>query len=307
MKTAISLGALRLKNPVLVASGTFGYAEEFKNLIKVERLGALVTKTITLRPRQGNLPPRITETPSGMLNSIGLENKGLDDFIKEKLPRLKKLDTRIVVSIAAERLNEYAELAKKLSLKGISALELNLSCPNIKDAKIKNCKGRLISQDASATYKVVKAVRKSTKKAIIAKLTPNVGDITLIAKAAEDAGADSVSLVNTFLAMSIDIKLKKPKLANITGGLSGPAIKPIALRMVWEVSRAVKIPVVGCGGIMTASDAIEFIIAGASAVQIGTANFVNPKSSIDIISGIKDYMRGNKIVNINKLIGSLKV
>ncbi|HDZ77270.1 MAG TPA: dihydroorotate dehydrogenase [Candidatus Omnitrophica bacterium] len=307
MNTAISLGTLRLKNPVLVASGTFGYAEEFKNLIKVERLGALVTKTITLCPRQGNLPPRIAETPSGMLNSIGLENKGLDNFIKEKLPHLKKLDTPIVVSIAGESLNEYAELAKKLSLKGISALELNLSCPNIKAAKIKNQRGTLISQDASATYKVIKAVRRSTKKTIIAKLTPNVGDISLIARAAEDAGADSISLVNTFLAMSIDIKSKKPKLANITGGLSGPAIKPIALRMVWEVARAVKIPVVGCGGIMTASDAIEFIIAGARAVQIGTANFVNPKAATDIILGIKDYMRINKITNINKLIGSLKV
>ena len=217
MNTAISLGTLRLKNPVLVASGTFGYAEEFKNLIKVERLGALVTKTITLCPRQGNLPPRIAETPSGMLNSIGLENKGLDNFIKEKLPHLKKLDTPIVVSIAGESLNEYAELAKKLSLKGISALELNLSCPNIKAAKIKNQRGTLISQDASATYKVIKAVRRSTKKTIIAKLTPNVGDISLIARAAEDAGADSISLVNTFLAMSIDIKSKKPKLANITG------------------------------------------------------------------------------------------
>ncbi|MEK6714597.1 MAG: dihydroorotate dehydrogenase [Candidatus Omnitrophota bacterium] len=307
MKTSVFLGSVRLKNPVLAASGTFGYAEEFKDLVKLDALGAILTKTITLKPCKGNPPPRIVETPSGMLNSIGLENDGVKNFIAEKLPYLKKLKTQTIVSIAGDSTEDYAELAKRLNDAGVSALELNLSCPNIKVLKSQSIKeSKLISQNAKATYEVVKAVRKSTKVAIIAKLTPNVTDISLIAQAAEDAGADSVSLVNTFLAMSIDVNTRRPRLGNITGGLSGPAIKPIALRMVWETAKAVKIPVIGIGGIMAADDALEFIIAGATAVEVGTANFINPRAGIEIIDGIKDYMRKNKIKDIKELVGSLK-
>lgn len=312
MNITISLGNLKLKNSVLVASGTFGYAEEFKDLVRLNNLGAIVTKTITLNSRQGNFPPRLVETASGILNSIGLENQGLENFIKEKLPYLNELDTQIIVSIAAECAKGYAGLTKRLEAEGVSAFELNLSCPNIKPS-FKNRqqaigdRSVLIAQNAEVTYEVIKAVRKRTRKTIIAKLTPNVTDIVSIAKAAEDAGADSVSLVNTFLAMGIDANTRRPKLSNITGGLSGPAIKPIALRMVWEVSRAIKIPVIGIGGIMNACDALEFIIAGASAIQVGTANFVNPQVAIEIIDGIKDYMRRNKISDIKRLIGSLKI
>lgn len=314
MSIKVCLGGLKLKNPVLVASGTFGYAEEFKSLVDLNKIGAVISKTITLEPRQGNAPPRLAETPSGMLNSIGLENDGVKHFIAEKLPFLRKLKTQVIVSIAGARAAEYAELAKRLDAAGVSAIELNLSCPNIKVSSIPAAGGtgkyqvsRLIAQEARATYEVVKAVRKVTKATVIAKLTPNVTDITEIAKCAEDAGADSVSLVNTFLAMSIDVNSKRPKLGNITGGLSGPAIKPIALRMVWETAQKVKIPVIGIGGIMTAEDALEFIIAGATAVEVGTANFVNPHVSTDIIEGIKDYMRENKIKDIKELVGSLRV
>lgn len=307
MSVEISIGGLKLKNPVLVASGTFGYAEEFKDLVKLLDIGAIITKTITLKPRQGNPPPRLVETPFGMLNSIGLENDGITDFISRKLPSLNKIGTRIIVSIAGESAQEYAELAKGLDAANVKALELNLSCPNVERRQTKNIKCDLIAQDRKATYDVVKAVRKVTNATVIAKLTPNVTDITAIAAAAECAGADSVSLVNTFLAMSIDINTRRPKLGNITGGLSGSAIKPIALRMVWETAKAVKIPVIGIGGIMNASDALEFIIAGASAVEVGTANFINPRASIEIIDGIKDYMRKNRIKNIEKLRGILKV
>lgn len=320
MKTSVFLGRIRLKNPVLAASGTFGYAEEFKDLVKLDTLGAILTKTITLRPRKGNPPPRIVETPSGMLNAIGLENDGVEHFIAEKLTPLRKLKTQVIASIAGESAYEYVKLAKKLDAAGVLAMELNLSCPNLKSRqsivhsrqKNKKC-GRwtvdhgLISQDPKATYEVVKAVRKSTKATIIAKLTPNVTDIAEIACAAEEAGADSVSLVNTFLAMSIDVNTRRPRLGNITGGLSGPAIKPIALRMVWETAKAVKIPLIGIGGIITASDALEFIISGATAVEIGTANFINPRANIEIIDGIKDYMRKNKIKDIKELVRSLKV
>lgn len=307
MSIKVCLGELKLKNPVLVASGTFGYAEEFKGFVDLNKIGAVISKTITLEPRQGNAPPRLVETPFGMLNSIGLENDGVKHFIAEKLPYLRKLKTQVIASIAGERTAEYVELAKRLDAAGVLAVELNLSCPNLKGARVKGQGLRLISQDQKATYEVVKAVRKATKATVIVKLTPNVTDITEIARSAEDAGADSVSLVNTFLAMSIDINSKRPKLGNITGGLSGPAIKPIALRMVWETARKVKIPVVGIGGIMNSEDALEFIIAGAAAVEVGTANFINPRVSIDIIEGIKNYMRKNKIEDIGELRGSIKV
>lgn len=307
-KLAVKIGKLMLKNPILTASGTFGYADEFKDLVSLNEIGAIITKTITLNPRQGNPPPRVIETSSGMLNSIGLENDGTDNFIREKLPFLKKLGTQVIVSISGGGSSDYAELAKRLTDAGVSALELNLSCPNIRVSKSQSVKeSKLISQDKKATYEVVKAVRKAVKATVIAKLTPNVTDIAEIASSAEDAGADSVSLVNTFLAMSIDINTRRPCLGNVTGGLSGPAIKPIALRMVWETAQKVKIPVIGIGGIMNAEDALEFIIAGAHAVEVGTANFVNPKATTDIIDGIKDYTHKNKIRDIGELRGSINV
>ena len=301
MNLAVKIGKIKVKNPVLVASGTFGYAEEFEDFLDLKKLGAVVTKTITLKPRKGNPPPRIVETASGMLNSIGLENPGVEAFIKEKLPVLKKTKVPIIVSISADSVGEFVQLAKRLSKeKAVKAIELNISCPNIKKSKL------LIAQDAASTYKVVKAVRRATKLTIITKLSPNVTDITEIARTAERAGSNALSLVNTFSAMSININKRKPRLGNITGGLSGPAIKPVALRMVWEVKKAVKIPIIGMGGIMNTGDALEFIIAGATAVAIGTANFINPKAPVEIISGVKKYMQHNKISSIKRLVGSVK-
>jgi dihydroorotate dehydrogenase (NAD+) catalytic subunit len=322
---SVSIGKLKLKNPVMVASGTFGYAEEFTDFINLKDLGAVVTKTITLKPRRGNVPPRTCETPSGLLNSIGLENPGIEVFIREKLPSLRKAGVPIIVSIASEGdPAEFVKLAQRLDeIKEVAAIELNISCPNIRKfstrqnfyssseiEKIKvlprsNSK-LLIAQDAKETYNVVNLARKATSKTIITKLSPNVTDITEIARAVEDAGSDAVSLINTFLAMAIDVNTKKPRLGNITGGLSGPAIKPIAVRMTWEAAKAVKIPVIGIGGIMTVEDALEFIIAGASAVQVGTANFINPSCAVDIIEGLTKYLKQNKIEHIKKLIGLLK-
>ena len=298
---AVKIGRLKLKNPVMVASGTFGM--EYGELVDINSLGAFVAKTITLKGRQGNPPPRVVETASGMLNSIGLENKGLDDFIKDKLPKLGKLQRPISASIAGEDEKEFAQLAKALGkAKRIGALELNLSCPNIKYG----LKERLIAQDEDATYKTVAAVRKATGLTIIAKLSPNVTDITKIAKAAEAGGADAVSLVNTFLGMAVDIDTRSPILGNITGGLSGPAIKPLALRMVYEAHKKIKIPIIGIGGITDYKDAVEFILSGARAVQVGTANFIDPKATSEIISGLKRYMANNKIKDISELIGALR-
>ncbi len=320
---SVNIGTLKLKNPVMVASGTFGYAEEFGDFINLKELGAIVTKTITLKPRQGNPPPRTCETPSGMLNSIGLENPGMERFIQEKLPPLNKIGVPIIVSISSQDdPAEFVILARQLDkIKEVAAIELNISCPNI-GHRLKVVSNRphpknlspityhpsprLISQDPKTTYDLVRAVRKVSKKTIIAKLSPNVTDITEIAQAAEKAGADAVSLVNTFYGMSIDLNSRKPKLGNIIGGLSGPAIKPIALYMVWEVYKKVKVPIIGMGGIMNAQDALEFIISGASAVGIGTANFINPKVSIEIIKGLNDYLTKNKIQDVSSLTGSLK-
>jgi len=298
---AVNIGKLKLKNPVMVASGTFGYAEEFSDFIDLKKLGAIVTKTITLKPRPGNSPPRTCETPAGMLNSIGLENPGVDKFILEKLPILKKIGVPIIVSIASEYgPGEFVVLARHLDrIPGVAAIELNISCPNIKTPA-------LISQDPKATYDLVKAVRKVTRKTVITKLSPNVTDITEIARAAEEAGSDAVSLINTITGMGIDVQNRKPYLATITGGLSGPAIRPVAVRMVWEVYQKIKIPIIGTGGIMDASSALEFFIAGATAVAIGTANFVDPKASIEIIQGIKRYLHQNKVSSIRKLVGSLR-
>ena len=294
---SVKLGLIDMKNPVMAASGTFGYGEEYSQLVDIGKLGGIVTKSITLRPRIGNPSPRIAETSSGMLNSIGLENVGVEKFLSEKLPYLQKCKVPVIVSIAGERIGEYAELAKRLSDKeGVDGIELNISCPNVEEG------GMEFSTTPRLTYTIVKRIRKVTGITLIAKLSPNVTDIVSIAKAAEDGGCDAVSLVNTFLGMAIDIKERKPKLGNITGGLSGPCIKPIAVRMVWQVSKAVKVPVIGMGGIINSEDAIEFIMAGAAAVAIGTGNFVNPRTAIEVIDGIRKYMTENKIRQLNDII-----
>jgi len=298
---SLKLGNLDLKNPVMVASGTFGYAEEFKDLIDLKKLGAIVTKTITLRARQGNLPPRTCETPAGMLNSIGLENPGINKFIQEKLPFLKKLGIPVIISIAAEETpDEFATLVRKLDqFPEVSAIELNISCPNLQ-------KDKLISQDAKATLELVSAVRKLTEKCIIIKLSPNVTSITEIALAAQSAGADAVALINTLGGMSIDVNKRIPKLGAWVGGLSGPAIRPIAVKMVWEVYNKIKIPIIGMGGIMDTKSALEFFIAGATAVSVGTANFINPQVSLEIIAGLQKYMLDNNMQNLSQLTGRLK-
>lgn len=297
----VRIGKLKLKNPVMAASGTFGI--EYGELVNIDRLGAYITKTITLNARTGNPPPRICETPSGMLNSIGLENKGLEDFLRNKVPDLKKLKVPLIVSISGDDADEFKKLAKGLSKAGcISALEINLSCPNVKHGK----RDFLIAQDEAATGEIIEAVRSVTALTVIAKLSPNVTDIRKIARSAADAGADAVSLVNTFIGMAIDIEAKRPILGNITGGLSGPAIKPLALRMVREVYNSVKIPVIGMGGIMDHKDAIEFMLCGASAVQVGTANFIDPGALANIIDGVKAYMVKHGIKDMEKLTGALK-
>lgn len=297
---SVKIGRLKLKNPVMVASGTFGYAQEFSSLINLKKLGAIVTKTITLKPKIGNPPPRTIETASGMLNSIGLENPGVKIFLKDKMPALRKTGVPIIVSISGDSDDEFIQLIKILNkTKGVSAIELNLSCPNLGTHM-------MVSQLDRATYRVVKAVRRNTRLPIITKLTPLVTDIGLICRAAVAADSDALSLCNTFRALAINTDTKKPKLANITGGLSGPAIKPIALRIVWEAAQTVDVPIIGMGGVMDSNDAIEFIIAGATAVAVGTANFVNPKATIEIIEGIKKYLRKKKIKDVNKLRGTLK-
>lgn len=284
----VNIGKIRLKNPVMVASGTFGYAKEFEELMDLKKLGAIVTKTITLGPRSGNTPPRICETASGMLNAIGLQNGGVDNFLEEKLPYLSKIGVPIIVSISGD----FCKLAKRLDKEsGVDGIELNISCPNITDHGSRVAGRDLIAQDKDATYNLVTNIRKVTGKTLITKLSPNVTDIVEIARAACKGGADAVSLVNTFLGMAIDIETGKPRLGNITGGLSGPCIKPIAVRMVWEVARNIDKPVIGMGGIMNSGDAIEFLIAGAKAVQVGTANFVEPGVCEKIIKGVREWTK----------------
>jgi len=303
---SVSFGGLRLNNPVMVASGTFGYGEEFSSFFDLKELGAIVTKTITLKPRLGNPLPRTCETPSGMLNSIGLENPGINVFLEKKLPFLGKLGVPVIVSVASEGdPDEFAMLGEILQkVLQVSAVELNISCPNVKH---KTDSGKLISQDPKATYLAIKSVRGVFKRPLITKLSPNVSDISEIALAAEEAGSDAVSLINTLTGMSIDIKTRKPKIAKVVAGLSGPAIRPVAVRMVWEVFQKVKIPIIGMGGIMDTQDALEFILAGASAVSVGTANFINPSAAAEIIRGIEAYLRENKILVMKQLIGALKI
>lgn len=300
------IGNIKLKNPVLVASGTFGHAKEFEKFIDLKKLGGIVTKTITIKPRLGNPPQRIIETPSGMLNSIGLQNPGAEKFIAEKLPYMRKIGIPIIASAMAYSVEEFIEVIKILDkAEGISGFELNLSCPNV-NYKAGDAKARMFAHDENMISEVVSAVKKTTDKTIIAKLGPDVSDIGKMARAAESAGADGVSLINTFTAMVIDIKTRKPVLGNKTGGLSGPCIRPIAVRMTRDVFKAVKIPVLGMGGIMNANDAAEFLIAGASAIQVGTANFMNPMATMEILSGIEMFMKNEKIENLSQLIGSIR-
>jgi dihydroorotate dehydrogenase (NAD+) catalytic subunit len=295
------IGGIVLKNPVMTASGTFGYAREFERMVDLNRLGAIIVKGLSLEPSPGNQPPRIAETACGMLNAIGLENVGIRAFVADKLPFLESLSTPVFINIYGKSIPEYAELAGRINdLEGISGMEVNISCPNVKAG------GLAFGVDPAATARVVEAVRERTSKIVIVKLSPNVTDITEIARSAESAGADALSLINTITGMAIDIDTRRSKLANITGGLSGPAIKPVAVRMVWQVAQAVKLPVIGIGGIMTARDALEFFIAGASAIEIGTANFVNPRATIDILEGIEAYLHQNNIDKLSKIVGTLE-
>ena len=290
-----------MKNPVMTASGTFGYGNEYADFIDLNLLGATVVKGITNVPWPGNPMQRIAETPSGMLNAIGLQNVGVDNFIEKKLPYLRNFEIPVIVNICGERLEEYEEVTEKLDgTDGVAAIELNISCPNL------HCGGMSFGVDSKLTHQLVNAVREKTALPLLVKLSPNVTDITVIASAAADAGADGLSVINTLLGMAIDIKTRRPMLENVTGGLSGPAIKPIALRMVWQIYNTVKIPIIGMGGIMTRDDAIEFFIAGASAVAVGTAHFVNPRTPLDIIDGIREYLEQNGITSIGALVGSLQ-
>lgn len=293
---SVSIGKLKLKNPVLCASGCFGYGQEYAELVDLSMLGGIILKGITLKERKGNPMPRIVETSAGMLNSVGLQNMGLSRFLHEKLPLLSTIPTAVIANICGETPEEYATIAKELNDKdGISALEVNISCPNVSHG------GMLFGQDMMLTFEVINLVRKQTSLPLIVKLSPNVTDIVSIARAAVDGGADAISLINTLMGMAMDIKTKKPCLANITGGLSGPAIKPVALRMVWEVCKSVNLPVIGQGGIMTWEDSLEFLLVGATAVCIGTTNFVNPKAGMEIVQGIKDYMKQHKIIDLREI------
>jgi dihydroorotate dehydrogenase (NAD+) catalytic subunit len=296
---SVSIGGLRLKNPVIVASGTFGFGEEVQDFFDLNELGALIPKGVSLRPTPGNPPPRLFETEGGILNAIGLQNPGLEPFLDRKMPFLRTLHTSVILNFFGNTVDDYIELAGRLDgLPGISGLEMNVSCPNMSKGGIVFC------TDPGMTHDLVRKVRQATRLPLIVKLSPNVTDITAMAVSAEEAGADAVSLVNTFRAMAINIHSRKPELGNVFGGLSGPAIKPIALRMVWEVCRSVKIPVIGIGGITRAEDALEFVLAGASAVQIGTANLVRPRTALQVIQGIRDYLDRYRIDRFQDLIGA---
>ena len=297
----VRIGKMILKNPVIVSSGTFGFGEEFEDFFDLNHLGAIVPKGISLKPMAGNPPPRIFETEGGIINSIGLQNPGFREFIKNRMPYYKNLKTHLIINFFGNTEKEYVELARRFDdIPGISGLEMNISCPNVKRG------GIIFGADPRMAYRLVQEVRKATALTLIVKLSPNVTNIASMAESVEEGGADAVSLVNTFRAMAVNIQTKKPELGNIIGGLSGPAIKPIALRMVWEVSQAVNIPIIGMGGIMNAKDAIEFILVGASAIQIGTANLVNPKTGIEVLHGIRKYLVENRLKRVQDLLGALE-
>lgn len=299
---SVTIGRLKLKNPVTVASGTFGSGLEYNNFFDISKLGAIITKAVTLKPREGNPAPRIYETASGMLNSIGLQNPGLLSFIEKDLAFLEKIDLPVIVNVAGESIDEYCKVAELLTDDGrVAGIELNLSCPNV------DCGGMHFGSSADSIFEVVSKVRKSTNLTLIVKLSPNVSDIRPLAKAAEKAGADAISLINTLLGMAIDTDSWKPRLARGVGGLSGPAIKPVAVRLVWEASSAVNIPVIGLGGIMDANDAVEFMLAGATAISVGTANFINPSVTVEIIDGLKKYCDDKDLRSVTELIGQVRV
>jgi len=296
------LGRLQMKNPVMTASGTFGYGTEYSDFMDLSRIGGIIVKGTTLRERQGNQYPRMAETASGMLNAVGLQNKGVNYFIEHIYPTIKDLDTNVIVNVSGSEIDDYVKTAEIINeLDKIPGIELNISCPNVKEG------GMAFGVSCVAAAKVVSAVRKVYDKELMVKLSPNVTDIAEIAKAVEDTGADSISLINTLLGMAVNAKTRKPILSTITGGLSGPAVKPIALRMVWQVAHAVKVPVVGLGGIMNATDAIEFMLAGATAIQVGTANFINPAISEKIVEGINDYLDTNNFSSVAEIIGALEI
>ena len=297
-----NIGSLELKNPVMTASGTFGYGTEYADFMDISRLGAIIVKGTTLNPRQGNPYPRMAETPSGMLNAVGLQNKGVDYFVDHIYPEVRKINTSIIVNVSGSCIDDYVQTAGIINtLDDIPAIELNISCPNVKQG------GMAFGVNPESAAQVVSAVRKAYDKTLIVKLSPNVTDITEIARAVEGSGADSVSLINTMLGMAIDAEKRKPILSTITGGMSGPAVKPVALRMVWQTAKAVKIPVIGLGGICSATDAVEFLLAGASAIQIGTANFIDPSISEKVIDGIEDYLQRHNFTSIQEIIGALEV
>ncbi len=298
---AVELGPLKLKNPVVTASGTFGYGEEYAKYFDLNRLGGIAVKGLSLNPKEGNPPPRICETPSGMLNAIGLQNIGVEEFVHKKLPFLGRYDIKVIANIFGNTIDEYEAVAARLDRAGgVHALEVNISCPNVRKG------GMAFGTDLDSTYDVLRAVRGATGLPVIAKLSPNVTDVVPFAEAAARAGCDALSLINTLLGMSIDIHARRPKLANVTGGLSGPAIRPVAVRIVWQVHRSIGLPIIGMGGIMTAEDAVEFILAGATAVSIGTANFVNPNAAADVVDGIEKYLVENGISDIHELVGKVQ-
>jgi dihydroorotate dehydrogenase (NAD+) catalytic subunit len=294
----VEIAGIPLKNPVMTASGTFGYGDEFSSFFDLNALGAIIVKTVTMHPRPGNVPPRIAETPGGMLNSIGLQNVGIDLFLKQKLPFLRTLTTPLLVNIAGKSVEEFADLAKRLSdAEGVAGIEVNISCPNVAG-------GLDFGTDPRLTYEVVRSVRQATPLPVIPKLSPNVTDVTVIARAAADAGADALSLINTIVGMVIDLDSRRPKLPGATGGLSGPAIRPVAVRMVWEVAQVVKTPIIGIGGIMTGNDAVEFLLAGATAVQVGTANFLDPLAPMKVLAGIESYLTLHRFAAVTQLVGA---
>ncbi len=298
---SVDIGKIKLKNPIMTASGTFGYGEEFSPFVSCSELGGIVVKGISVTPRSGNPPPRIVETTGGMLNAIGLQNGGIDRFIDVKIPMLKTLNATLIVNILGDTIEDYAELARRLDvLPEVDGIEVNISCPNVKKG------GVAFGTVPEMAARVTKAVKENTTKTVIIKLSPNVTDITVIARAVEEAGADAISLINTLIGMAIDVPSRRPKLANVIGGLSGPAIKPVALRMVYQVAQVAHIPIIGIGGISTINDVLEFLIAGASAVQIGTANFVNPAISGELVHGLREYLAQTDM-RVNDLIGSVQI
>lgn len=299
---SVNIGGIRMKNPVMTASGTFGYGPEYAELIDLNRLGAIVVKGISLQPVKGNPPPRTVEVPSGLINAIGLQNPGVDGFIREYIPFLRRFETPLIVNIWGRTIEEYEQVAERFdATDGVAGLEINVSCPNIKEG---SC---MFSSDIEMFKRVVSAVRKKTKLPMIPKLAPDNAHIAKFARAAEECGADAISLINTIPAMAIDVEARRPILGNKTGGLSGPAIKPVAVKQVWDAARAVKIPIIGIGGIYSSSDALEFIIAGASAVAVGTANFTQPSTVLDVIAGLATYLERHRMTRVEDLVGSLRV